>query len=52
MSSLNVLLDQNNILSKDPLKGEGPSKPIQFPLINLVENDDDDVIESSPRSFY
>jgi hypothetical protein len=52
MSSLNLLLDHNNILYEDPSQGEGPSKPIQFPFIDLVENYYDDFIESSPRSFY
>jgi hypothetical protein len=42
MSSPNVLLDENNISSKDPSQGEGISEPVQIPFIDLVKTDDDD----------
>lgn len=54
MSFLNI---KNNIRGrnetfppKKPTLGEGSSEPLH-PLIDLEENDDDDVIESSPRDF-
>jgi hypothetical protein len=44
-------MDQNHTLSEDPSHGEGPSEPIQFPFINLVKNNDDDVDDNVIQFF-